>query len=690
MDRAGRAATLVAACTAVLAVAALVLAAAQTDQDGWGATVVAAVAAGGAFGPVGALIVRRRGNAVGWAMLAVGVCLAAQVVGTQYGVVDATGRLDLPGGSVVLAVSLMFWAFTPGAAGVLFLLFPSGALPGPRWRPVLRLLVGSWALLAVVGITGGERISLTESSAVRYENPLYVESLAPALRYALPVLLPLGIALVFAAIASLVLRFRRGTSDDRERVKWLAYVGAVCLLFLPVEFVLALAGFSSALTESVFYVFFAVVALGVPAAIGSAILRHGLYDIEVVIRKTVVAALLVTFFVAVYALVVGGVGALVHAEGSASLSFAAAVTVALLSQPALNRARRFADVLVYGRRATPYEVLASFSDRLGETRSYESVLDEMARVVGEGSGAREARVWLRVGREVRVGASWPPDSRGPAPPVALRAGRGRDDAPPLPGDVTAAVRHDGELLGALTVTMPPSEPPTEVTRTLVSDLAAQAGLVLRNVRLVEELRASRRRLVTAGDEARKRLERNLHDGAQQQLIALRLRLRLAEAVLDDPDAMREALEQLGVATQAALDDLRALAHGIYPPLLRERGLVAALEGQARRSAVPVSVERVELERHPEDVEAAVYFCVLEALQNVAKYAGATSVRVRVWEDDGPLSFAVADDGCGFDPAATAFGSGLQGMADRLAALNGTLSVESRPGVGTIVTGRLPA
>jgi signal transduction histidine kinase len=252
------------------------------------------------------------------------------------------------------------------------------------------------------------------------------------------------------------------------------------------------------------------------------------------------------------------------------------------------------------------------------------------------------------------------------------------------------VRHEEELLGALTLSMPASEPASPATRKLVADLAAQAGLVLRNVQLIEELRASRRRLVAAQDEERRRLERNLHDGAQQQLIALRLRLRLAEELVqDDPAMMSRTLAELGEVTQSALDDLRDLARGIYPPLLADRGLTAALEAQARKSPIDVRVQSEGIARYPQEAEAAVYFCSLEALQNVTKYAEATSATVRLWQDDGMLSFAVADDGGGFDTTQVGYGTGLQGMADRLSALGGLLVVESELGAGTTVAGRVP-
>jgi signal transduction histidine kinase len=262
---------------------------------------------------------------------------------------------------------------------------------------------------------------------------------------------------------------------------------------------------------------------------------------------------------------------------------------------------------------------------------------------------------------------------------------------------TASVRHGDELLGALTVHKPRTEPMSAADDKLLQHLASQAGLVLRNVRLTDELKAtiddllaSRRRLVQAQDSERQRLERNLHDGAQQQLIALAMMLSLLEGAAEDPGEVRELTGQLRSGLRAALEDLRALARGIYPPLLADQGLAAALRAQATRVPLPVSIEADGIGRYPRDAEAAVYFCALEALQNVAKYARASRAAITLsCPDDCQLTFAITDDGTGFDTTTATPGTGLQGMADRLAALGGTLQLRSQPGAGTTVTGTLP-
>jgi signal transduction histidine kinase len=307
----------------------------------------------------------------------------------------------------------------------------------------------------------------------------------------------------------------------------------------------------------------------------------------------------------------------------------------------------------------------------------------MAQILGEGAGAAMARVWLRSGRTFRVAASWPEGA-----PNAVPTGDG--DHLIVPGETVVEVRDRGDVLGALSVAMPAADPMTPAKERLIGDLAAQAGLVLRNVRLVDDLRTSRQRLVAAQDAERRRLERDIHDGAQQQLVALTVKARLARQLAErDPPKTAELLAQIEAETQAALEDLRDLARGIYPPLLADEGLVAALRAQARKSPVRVELQTDGVGRYPADVEATVYFCALEALQNVAKYAGTDEALVRLSQSNGTLSFAVVDEGRGFDPDDVRSGTGLQGMADRLAAVGGSLDVGTTVGRGTTVTGSVP-
>jgi signal transduction histidine kinase len=435
----------------------------------------------------------------------------------------------------------------------------------------------------------------------------------------------------------------------------------------------------------------AIALFGIPVAISIAILKHGLYQIDVIINRAVVYGLLAAVVSAVYLVVVVGIGSLVgYGVGSPVLTAVAAVAVVLF-QPVRHQAHRVANRVVYGERATPYQVLSDFAENIAGTLGLDGILDRMAVVLAEGTGATRVDVWVRVGPELRPAATWP---RGSAPPASLKASADQE-LPSIEGVTrTIAVRQGEELLGALAIQKPRNEPLSATEDKLLRDLASQAGLVLRNVRLtvelrasIEELRASRRRLVEAQNLERRKLERNLHDGAQQQLVALKVRLGLMDRLAGDPERVRQVAGELQDAVQEALDDLRDLARGIYPPLLADKGLAVALEAQARK-AVGTSVEADGIGRYPEEIESAVYFCALEAMQNVAKYAQAGTTVVRLAETDGSLLFEIQDDGRGFDPRETGYGTGLQGMADRLDAIGGELEVTSGPGRGTVVRGRI--
>ena len=410
-------------------------------------------------------------------------------------------------------------------------------------------------------------------------------------------------------VASLVVRFRRSHGDERQQIKWLLLAGAILVVWLawPIErgnggVVDVVQGFILAL---------------IPAAVAVGILKYHLYDIDLVIKKTVVFTVVAAVLTALYVGVIA-----VAALGTVSRLLVAVVLFAVTFNPVRRAARSLADRLVYGKRATSYEVLTDFSERMADTYATDDVLPRMAQILAGATGAATATVWLLVGGELRPAAA---SKDGDVRTAVRTIG---DALPELPDDLAVEVRHHGELLGALSVTMPPNDPMDPGREKLVRDLASQAGLVLRNVRLIEELKASRQRLVAAQDEERRRIERNIHDGAQQQLVALTVKARLAQQFAGtDPAKAADLSGQLQADTSDALENLRDLARGIYPPLLQDKGLVAALEAQARRAAVATDIDGDGVGRFPQDVEAAVYFSCLEALQNVAKYASATRVDV---------------------------------------------------------------
>ena len=635
----------------------------------------------------GATIVSRQpGNWAGWIFCAIGLAIPFATSGQSiavYGLSVKPGSVPFVG---LFAWVAEFGLYPLALIPLLFLLFPDGRIPARRWRlAVIGLLAGTGVAILGYVVRPGPFNNLRDY-VPGYRNPFGVESIRAVANAVIGLGAIVAVVCGFLSVLAIRGRFKRSRGDERQQMRWLAFVGGIAGTF----FVLTVVGGFFATKDGfpVFPVFggltFLTIALGVPAAYGVAIFRHRLYDLDLVIRKTVIFGVLAVFITAVYALVVGGIGAIVGSRSSTVSSFAAAAVLAVAFQPVRDRARRFSDRIVYGKRATPYEVLAEFSDRMSETYATDDVLPRMAQILASGTGAQTAQVWLRVGNELRPAASTSDTISGPMTVVG-------DALPSFPFAVHAVeVRHHGELLGALSVVMPPADPLNPAKDKLVRDLAAPAGLVLRNVRLIEELRASRQRLVAAQDEERRKIERNLHDGAQQQLIALQVKLRLAEGLLDRAAAKgQEAIAALQADTNGALENLRDLARGIYPPLLADKGIAAALEAQARKSMVPTSVEASGVGRYAPEVEATIYFCTLEALQNVAKYAAATRTLIRLGREDGLVTFEIEDDGAGFDARTIGYGTGLRGMADRLDAVGGSLDVRSAPGRGTTIVGRVP-
>jgi signal transduction histidine kinase len=636
---------------------------------------------------IGAVITSRRpGNRIGWLALAGGGALSLSECCRSYGIralISAPG--SLPGGHLAMWLYWMFGFLPWTILGTALFLFPDGRLPGPRWRPVAWFLAAIFAWSDITAIVG---VTLAWSHPFVSLYQVYAPGPFPGVRFPLPT------ALAVCAVA-VVIRFFGSSGEERLQLTWFAAAAAVLGVTLIPRIL-------TDAPASIVVMDLAMICLEVTIAV--AVLRYRLYDIDIVISRAVLYAILAAFITAVYVVLVAGVGAAAGERSSTLLSAVAAAVVAVAFQPVRARAARLANLVVYGRRATPYQVLSDFAGRIGRAYSSEDVLPDMARVVAAGTGARRVVVWLTVAGQLRAVASTDlavPAAALPSLPLLAAGVSGAGAVSPveqagppalagLPdADVAVPVIRDGSLLGAIGITMPRGEPLRPAGRQLVADVASQAGLALANAGLVEDLRASRQRLVTAQDEARRRLERNLHDGAQQDLISLVIKASLAAEHSCGITEARQALDELRSDAAAALENLRELARGVYPPMLADLGLAAALAAQANRSAIPVTVAARGLGRFPEEAEAAVYFCCTEALQNIAKYAAASRADITLRAAAGTLTFTVADDGAGFDAPRTPLGAGLRNMSDRLSALGGRLDVTSAPGTGTTVTGRLP-
>jgi signal transduction histidine kinase len=424
-------------------------------------------------------------------------------------------------------------------------------------------------------------------------------------------------------------------------------------------------------------------------------------------RLAVIAAL-VGFVVIVYVVVVLAGGALIgHAASpSVALSVLATVIVALLFSRVQTGVEQLVARSIHDGATNPYEVLSRFSENLTAADTTHQLPARMARLLGAGTGAQWAQVWLVVSDRLVLAATWPAavgaDTEPPAPPPP-------DAGDSLSGRRSLPVIHGGQTLGMLTLQERPGLPLTAVEQRLFSGLAGQAGSVLRGVALdaalrerrnelltqAATLRASRQRVIDAQDTERRRLERDMHDGAQQHLVALAVNLRVAQTVAQrSPRRAVEVLRAQARAAEQTIATLTSLSRGIYPRLLTDEGLMVALGAALTGSPVPVTVDPPdpELSNPPPLVEAALYFCALEALQNAAKHSDAGHVTVRVAQHPDCWTLAVQDDGRGFDARdslLTASAGGLLNMEDRLAAVGGTMHVNSRPGEGTTVTACAP-
>jgi signal transduction histidine kinase len=624
------------------------------------------------------ILAKQPRNHVGWILVAIGF-VWIEPLGSIGELLLSRG---LPGGAALVSIAGGTWAPPIALMGtVLLLRFPTGELLSRRWRWVERVALVDIAVivLSIACYPGG----LEDIGYPGVTNPLSIPALAPVVKAILPVaLMVLPITLVLSA-ASLVMRFRRSRGVERLQMKWFTTAAAsVALLYLVAMLgsIPASSGGSEAawvgfVSNLSFYSFVLI-----PIAIVIAVLRYKLYEIDVVISKAIVYGALALFVTVAYIGIVVGLGQLVGSDRSVPLQIAATVLVAVAFQPLRERVQRFANRLVYRKRATPYEVLARFSEQVAGTYATDEIAAALARLLVEGIGADRAEIWLEAAGGSRFEATWPADAAS------------RGSVPPAPDDLTAVVPvlHQGEALGTLVIRKAPNDPVSPADEKLLEDVAGQAGLVLRNVRLVDDLRTSRQRLVAARDTERRKLERNIHDGAQQRLVALAVLYNMA-AGLAKPlgPEQQAAIADLGVQSQGALETLRDLARGIYPAVLSDQGIVAAIQGQARKAPLPVDVVAHDLGRYDQGVEAAVYFCCLEALQNVAKYAQASSAVVQLAEMDGAVRFSVSDDGVGFDRDAVELGSGTRNMQDRLAAIGGRLEVVSESGRGTTVHGEVP-
>lgn len=604
-----------------------------------------------AFPALGVLLASRRPeHPIGWLFLAAGL---------GWGVADAAGAYyqglspDRPLASV--AAWLQGWPAYVGTGALLLiiLLFPNGGLPSRRWSPVAWLIAGYTATSVLL-------VAIAPASAT--------------------VLQPLSLPLLVAAVISLVLRFVRATGVERQQLTWLVAAGLVVIVMFVVTVALetlappSLAGLGK-LSRLALY---ASVCL-VPISVTVAILRYRLYDLDLLVNRALVYSSLTLAVIASYVAVVGYLGSLFRTGDELVPSLVATGLIAVLFQPLRERVQRAIDRLLYGRRHEPYAVLSGLGRRLETTLASDALIEAVVGTVRESLQLSYAAIALRFGDD-----------------TAVAAASGVPTAAPLRFPLT----HQGEVVGELLLSPRRGEELTSTDRRLLDDLARQAGVVVHAVRLTSELRqanahlrAAREQLVSAREEERRRLRRDLHDGLGPRLASLTLRLEAARDGLVREPGAAAIMGDLAERTRAAIAEIRRLVSDLRPAALDDLGLVAALAEAAaeyeRVGRLRIRVEGPGLPALPAAVEVAAYRIALEAMTNVVRHASARRCVVSLAIGaSGQLLLDVQDDGCGIFPSASG-GVGLSSMRERAAELGGSCSIEPVPGGGTRVTAAMP-
>ena len=621
-----------------------------------------------------------------------------------HGLLMAPGSLPL---ADFAAWSVKFTADLSLLGGALVALtFPDGRLKSPRWRLLVALVILDLAADMLIGLDDPYplRVGPMAQQWVPVTVPPVLWPIGAPLSFASGVFVWGRQTLVVAFAIYLVMRLVSASGDARLQLKWFVYAGtffAVTNLlqqtdnpppfdWLPEparltvqQFVMSETAHAIASWSGLASSLAGLVLL--PIAIGIAIVRYRLFDIDLVINRTILYGGLAVFVTGAYIVVVAGAGNLLGQRAGLNpvLTVFAIALIAALLIPVRSRLQALVNVAVYGKRSRPYDVLSQFATSISRAEAADVLLPRMADLLREGTGASQAQVWVKLDDRLQLAASSPETGGTQASvpsieEVLSELGHGARAEP---------VFHAGEMLGALALLKPRGEELTLAEERLFRDLASQAGLVLVRFRLVQDLRDSRSRIVAAQDLERRRLERNLHDGAQQRFVNALLALGMAESGIAGDGSRSELVGEASREIQAGLNELRTLARGLEPPLLAEGGIVAAVSDLAERTTIPTTVASGDLKRYPHSIEAAAYFVASEALTNAAKHSRAAAIEVSLREDGGWLRVEISDDGLGgADPGR---GSGMIGLRDRVAALGGRLTVASPPAGGTMVRAELP-
>jgi signal transduction histidine kinase len=607
------------------------------------------------------LAIRRPANPIGWLLLANGLVLVAHQVATPYADYAVLEDPDaLPGGEWAVLFHERAWPTLFICVTAIALVFPDGRLPSPRWRRIAIVAGASFAALTVVSLLSAERYS-QKFDHISSPLPELSESVV-----GLPFMISgLGsLAGLVAAALAVRTRMKRASPVERLQLRWLAFAA----LLVPIAVVASLIESTITGSEGAVTVIASVVALtAIPVAIGVAVMRYRLYEIDRLINRTLVYITLSAALAATFAAISLTLGVAIG-SGSTLPTAAATLVVVLLFRPLRSRVQVLVDRRFDRAR---YEGLRKIERFLEELRAGRAAPEATGEVMAEAIGdpGLELFFWLPA-EEVHV------DALGHAA-----------DALPTAGGARTPVRRGGLQLATVVHDRTLAERPD-----LLESVIEAAGLAIEIARLRVEVRRrlaeveeSRARIVTAGYEERRRLERDLHDGAQQRLVSIGLALRHVQGQLPAPSPQAAELNATVEEVSDAIEELRELARGVRPAGLDD-GLSPALRELASRSPLQTKVEATE-ERFEDKLETAAYFVASEALANAAKHAHASHVALTAARQNGQLVICIRDDGVG--GAIPSVGSGLTGMTDRVAALGGSLRLESPAGHGTVVTAELP-
>lgn len=612
------------------------------------------------FGFLGPLIAYRRPeNSIGW-------LLATVALLRQMSALQAVVDISLANGAEVSWVHVLIrglWpsGFTFALLALAIVMFPSGALPSRTWRPVVWLV----ALMGIIDIAAFNLYPALDARRIMAESGT-VPTLVPMVDWGpvgfdrsirqLPELgvvqaafIALLVTILASAATAQVHRWRKGTRDERQQVKWLT----------PALILWAVGLAATAPPFGMPFEWLVLLVVPFPICMTIAILYYRAYDIDLIISRTLVyGALSIGIFV-IYAVIAAGLGLVAESRFPVEVAIVVTAVLAFAFQPARRWLQRIADRWVFGERPTPLEAVASLDSGSKETSATDlsSHLAETIRIVGR----------LRWASAV-------------IPPSAERISGERTDE----AEVTVDIEHAGELFGEIKCGPKLRGRFDNADANLVRALASQAALVLSNSRMAN-------RLVQAQEAERRRIERNIHDGAQQELVALIAKLTVARTEFRDHRLDETTLEELQQDAAHILTDLRSLAQGIHPTILTDGGLVEAVEDRCKRLPIEVLVDiapELEDRRFDDDIEGASYFFIIEGITNVLKHAAATRTRVGIRSVDRQLELQVSDNGDGFNTTSAPL-NGLIGLSDRFRALGGSISFTSEPGGGTVLTGRLP-